>query len=157
MLIYIINKVQWNSSDGNFTNDTSAIKHSNRLQNYLSKFLSNVSGAYELIGGWCQVSPNLHTIYLVAAKQTWCGLSYFEILRWFLPRIRIQWYQNNFKLNEIILIHIENTTVVCRMCTPQSLLHDQKHDSCNCVWTSLMPNCVYDFTTSEYNAFLSTT
>ena len=35
----IINKVQWNSSEGNFTKDTSAINHWNEFQNYLSKVL----------------------------------------------------------------------------------------------------------------------
>ena len=33
----IINKVHWHSHEGNFTRDTSAISHSNKLENYLSK------------------------------------------------------------------------------------------------------------------------
>ena len=35
----IISKVQWHSSECNFTRDTSAISHWNKLENYLSKIL----------------------------------------------------------------------------------------------------------------------
>ena len=45
----IISKVQWHSSECNFTRDTSAIIHWNYLKNYLSKFCSNPPRANGLI------------------------------------------------------------------------------------------------------------
>ena len=48
----IISKVLWRSCEDNFTRDTSAINHHNKLENYFSKFFSNLLAANELILLW---------------------------------------------------------------------------------------------------------
>ena len=55
--LLIIDKVQWHSSDGNFTRDTSANNHWNWLTN-VSLYISNLPGANEL---------NRHDIWCVAS------------------------------------------------------------------------------------------
>ena len=44
----IISKVLWCLCEDNFARETSAINHQNYLENYFSKFLSNLQGANEL-------------------------------------------------------------------------------------------------------------
>ena len=66
----IISKVQWHSSECNFTRDASAISHWNLLENYLSEFCSNLPWANEL--NILGLNRQQTIIYSNADSVHWC-------------------------------------------------------------------------------------
>ena len=89
-----INKVQWLSSESNFTKDTSAIDHQYHLENNL-KFCSNFPGANELIacysdklrGSWGQENlawawPDFLQVYFFG----FTGSNQFVVLQCLAPQ-----------------------------------------------------------------------
>ena len=77
----IINEVEWHSSMGNFTRDTTAIKHWNYLKIKCLKCHSNLPGANELrssavvlqFSSWCNVIHCLVQMFIPATRFAHIG------------------------------------------------------------------------------------